>query len=316
MRVPALVPWILTLGVTYAVGASAQNVPKGETFEFTSYVEVESLFEKYDYTPASWRSGDRSVPRLYLTTIPERWRDRASKEISTRTKTRIFFRTLAPLVLRANELVLADRKRLEGIRSGMEQGKNPTAEDQAWMTSLAGTYGVSEGGHGAPGADSIETLLARVDIVPVSLALAQAAEESGWGTSRFAAEGNALFGQWTWGEKGITPKEQRSGLGHYKLAAFDSPLASVQGYLKNLNTSAAYSNLRAERARLRVAGEPITGTALARTLVNYSERGEAYVESLESIIRVNGLAPTDSTHLKDMRPIYLVPVDADSTGGD
>jgi Bax protein len=92
------------------------------------------------------------------------------------------------------------------------------------------------------------------------------------------------------------------------VAAFESPLASVQGYVRNLNTNAAYASLRKERARLREEGKPITGTALAKTLVNYSERGEAYVESLESIISFNGLAPTDSTYLEDMKPLYLVPV--------
>jgi uncharacterized FlgJ-related protein len=315
MRVPAFVPWILALAAVAAV-AAAGDPPDGETFDFTSYVEVETLFETYHYTPESWTAGDRSVPRLYLTTIPARWRDRVSREVSTLTKKRIFFRTLAPLVLRANELVLADRTRVEGIRSGMAQGKTPSAEDQAWLTGLLGAYGVADDGGGAPGSDSIEALLVRVDIVPVSLALAQAANESGWGTSRFAAEGNSLFGQWTWGGKGITPKEQRSGMGDYKVAAFDSPLAAVEGYLLNLNSTGAYADLRTERARMRAAGESITGTALARTLVHYSERGEAYVDDLESIIRVNGLAPADSTYLDDMKPIYLVPVDADSTGGD
>jgi Bax protein len=94
------------------------------------------------------------------------------------------------------------------------------------------------------------------------------------------------------------------------MAAFDSPLESVQGYVRNLNTHRAYADLRKERARLREAGKPISGAVLAKTLINYSERGEAYVESLETIMRVNHLAPTDSTYLGDMTPIYLVPVGA------
>jgi len=288
--------------------ASSQDISDGETFDFTSYVDVEPLLEKLGYTPESWREGSRAVPRLYLTEIPQRWRDKNSKEVSTTAKKRIFFRILAPLVLRANELVLADRARLGKLSRQMDKGKEPSEDDAAWLSGLARTYGVI-GMEDAPvGEKEIAELWVRVDSVPVSLALSQAAEESGWGTSRFAAEGNSLFGQWTWGGKGIRPEDPQSGKGDYKVAAFHSPLASVQGYLLNLNTNAAYADLRAERARLREEGGAVTGTGLAKSLVNYSQRGEAYVKSLESIISYNGLAPTDSTYLEDMKPIYLVPV--------
>ncbi len=286
----------------------AQDTPDGETFEFASYTDVEPLFEELGYTPEAWQAGSRVVPRLFVTNIPERWRDKTSKEVSTKAKKRLFFRALAPLVLRANELVLLDRARLETLATQLEGGKALSDDDAGWLTGLAQSYRAIGKDETAAGEELIPELLTRVDAVPVSLALSQAAEESGWGTSRFAAEGNSLFGQWTWGGKGMTPEDQRSGMGDYKMAAFESPLASVQGYIRNLNTHQAYADLRTERARLRGAGEPVTGSALAKTLVHYSERGEAYVESLETIIRVNGLAAADATTLKEMKPIYLVPV--------
>ena len=155
---------------------------------------------------------------------------------------------------------------------------------------------------------AVHELLMRVDIVPVSLALSQCAEESGWGTSRFAAEGNALFGQWSWGGKGIKPLQQREGMGDYRIAAFETPLQSVMAYMRNLNTHNAYAGLRARRAELRAKGERMSGWELAKTLDKYSERGPAYVESLHGIMKVNQLDPADDAYLGDGPTIWLIPV--------
>ena len=155
---------------------------------------------------------------------------------------------------------------------------------------------------------ALDELMLRVDAVPVSLALAQCAEESGWGTSRFAAEGNALFGQWSWGGEGIKPLQQREGMGDYRIAAFETPLHSVMAYMKNLNTHNAYAGLRVRRAELRAKGERMSGFELAKTLDKYSERGAAYVESLHGIMRVNQLDPADDAFLGDGPTIWLIPV--------
>ncbi|MGK2907996.1 MAG: glucosaminidase domain-containing protein [Desulfuromonadales bacterium] len=154
-----------------------------------------------------------------------------------------------------------------------------------------------------------DILLRRVDTVPPSLVLAQAAEESGWGTSRFAVEGNALFGMWTWGEEGITPVKQRSGLGNYKIASYKTPLQSVIAYMHNLNTHQAYKKLRSRRAELRNAGSKVTGWDLASTLTKYSERGQAYVDSLRSMIKGNKLQSADDAFLGDGPTILLIPVE-------
>ncbi len=279
-----------------------------ERVEFQSYKQVDELMLKLDYTPESWQAGIRVVPRMYLTTIPKRWRDQTSKEITVQAKKRLFFRALAPLALRSNELILVERKRAQAIVAALRDGTAPSATNRTWLADLAVAYKVVED----PSTDlddaALNELLLRVDLVPVSLVLSQAAEESGWGTSRFAVEGNALFGQWTWSGKGIDPAQQRSHLGNYKIAAFETPLQSVMAYMRNLNTHRAYKKLRARRADLRRESALLSGWELASTLTSYSERGEAYVDSLHSIMRYNKLQPADEAYLGDGPRILLIPV--------
>jgi uncharacterized FlgJ-related protein len=279
-----------------------------ERFEFTSYTEVGELFEDLDYTPETWQAGIREVPRVYLTTIAPRWRDRVSKEVSVLEKKRIFFRTMAPLVLRANEFILRDRDRASEIRERMARDVDVNVADRQWLAELAVRYGVIEDVDAEVDGQAFDELMIRIDVVPVSLALSQCAEESGWGTSRFAAEGNALFGQWSWGGQGIKPQQQREGMGDYRIAAFETPLQSVMAYMDNLNTHRAYAGLRTRRAELRANGERISGWDLAETLDRYSERGAAYVDSLHAIMRVNKLDPADDANLGDGPTIWLVPV--------
>jgi uncharacterized FlgJ-related protein len=299
---------VLVVGTaSVAVGDEAAKRPE-QRFEFTSYTDVGELFEELNYTPEAWAAGIREVPRVYLTNVAPRWRERVSKEVSVLTKKRIFFRALAPLVLRSNELILRDRARLAELRSQLEGGGETSADDRLWLARLGTSYSVIEDESSPVDQPALDELMLRVDVVPVSLALSQCAEESGWGTSRFAAEGNALFGQWTWSGKGIKPEQQRSGMGDYRIAAFETPLGSVMAYMMNLNTHAAYAKLRARRAEMRAQGERISGYELARTLDRYSERGPAYVESLHAIMRVNQLDPADDAFLGDGPTIYLIPV--------
>ena len=141
-----------------------------------------------------------------------------------------------PLALRANELILEERGRLESLASCIASSGELSEDDRPWLVDLARKYKVLGEDDETVDPKNIDELLARVDAVPVSLVLAQSAEESGWGTSRFAAEGNALFGQWTWGGKGIKQQHQRGDLGDHRIAAFEHPLDSVRAYMHNLNT--------------------------------------------------------------------------------
>ena len=282
------------------------NPEAAEKVEISSYEDIFNLYEKLNYTPEAWQAGIREVPRVYLPLIGDKWGTTRSKEITVENKKRLFFRTLAPLVLRANELITVDRKKLGELKSSFEKTNTLNEEDQAWILKLAKLYRVSAE-DGQVSASLIDVLWKKVDIVPVSLALAQAAEESGWGTSRFAAQGNAVYGQWTWGSNAIKPEQQRKELGNYGIASFGTLQESVCAYMLNLNTHNAYASLRDKRADLRQNNEKITGHILAGQLTKYSERGEEYVKSLRSLMDYNRLGPADDAYLSKDPPIYFVP---------
>jgi uncharacterized FlgJ-related protein len=288
-RVILATVFALCLAVSWAGSAAAQK-----KVELGSPEELLDFYETLNYTPEAWQAGIREIPRAYIMEIGHNWKVN-SQNMEVIEKKRIFFRALAPLVLRSNELILEDRARLLAIA-----GKSsPAGEDAAWLQDLAARYKVEDG--------DVGELTKRVDAVPTSLVLAQGAEESGWGTSRFAAEGNALFGQWTWGGKGIAPLQQREGMGDYKIAAFDTPLESVEAYLLNINSHDSYAELRDKRAEMRSANTALSGWDLAETLTSYSERGPDYVKSLHGIMRVNKLQHTDEATLADGEVYELYP---------
>lgn len=285
-----------------ADGTASSAEPESRELAISGYQDILDLFEELNYTPEAWQAGIREVPRVYLTAVGDRWREKTVNEITVLLKKRLFFRALAPLVLRSNERILEERERLGRIR---ESGPSPG--DAAWMSELAMRYDVAAGPDEAITPEMLDELWVRVDIIPVSLALGQAAEESGWATSRFAGQGNALFGQWTWGEHAMAPEKQRQELGNYGIAAFETPFHSVVAYMLNLNTHAAYGDLRARRAAARKRGEDPTGKDLALGLSRYSERGEDYVKSLHALMEFNRLEPADDAYLSEGPAIYLVP---------
>ena len=165
-----------------------------------------------------------------------------------------------------------------------------------WLQSMAKYYRVKLDAEKLAG-DEVESVIARlllkVDKVPASLALAQSANESAWGTSRFALKGNNLFGQWCFSKGcGLVPNSRDSGAKH-EVAKFANPKKSVEAYIRNINSHRAYRKLRSKRAQLRDNDKKITGYSLAEGLDNYSERGEAYIEELRSMMRVNNLGEYD-----------------------
>jgi uncharacterized FlgJ-related protein len=285
----------------------AQVTPTDQKVPCRNYKDVLALFDRLGYTTKAWQAGIRGIPRVYLADVPDTWRERSEKDLSVADKKKLFFRLIAPIVLRINELILEDRARAKKLTRRLAQGQSVTPGDQAWLTELAVKYKVLESTSERLDSDGFAEMLMRVDVVPPSLSLAQAASESGWGTSRFAEEGNSLFGQWTWG-KGLKPSEQRtSELGDYRIAAFDSTAQAAYSYALNLNTGHAYHDLRLKRAELRRKNLPISGTVLAETLVNYSERGQAYVDDLKALIRNNRLDNADDAYLRNMAVILIVP---------
>ncbi|GIU17306.1 glucosaminidase domain-containing protein [Shewanella sp. MBTL60-007] len=257
--------------------------------------ELMALFDSLNYNTQSWQQGNREVPRLTFESVSERWQ-KTSNQIPVQQKKMVFFRLLAPLILVANENILLERRLIE------------TAPlDDVVLQRIALKYKITPDADTALTEAQRQTLLEEVDIMPPSLVLAQAAEESGWATSRFTVEGNAFFGQWDFSGKGMIPKQQRKELGNYGLARFDTPLASVEGYMLNLNTNNAYKKLRELRASLRADNKPITGMELAGTLDKYSERGQAYIDGIRQMISYNKLDQVDEAYLSDAAPLHLIP---------
>lgn len=281
-----------------------------ETVAIGGVKDLLAYFEKIGYTPQAWQAGIREVPRVYVASVGTRWREKTTKEITVVDKKRIFFRLLAPIVLRINELITEDRTRALPIARQIAAGKEPAAADLAWFKDLATRYKVIASPDATLDASAANEVIRRVDVIPPSLALAQSAVESGWGTSRFASEGNSLFGQWSWSE-GITPAGQRTEEhGDHRIAAFKSTGASVVAYAYNLNTHGAYEGFRRKREELRRANRPIRGKDLVGTLTRYSERGQAYVDELLGIMRHNRLDPADDAYLEKMEIVRLVPKEA------
>ena len=238
-----------------------------------------NLFDDLGYDLKGVRAGQKVKP-IYLTKLP-----RDLKYLGdTNKKRELFIKIVLPLILSENEKIQDDRKKLFKILS-----KNfNTVGERVWLKRRFKEYKIED--------QDLAKLKMRMDIIPVSIALAQAANESGWGTSRFALEGNALFGQWTWSKKGISPKNKDPDQSH-KILQFQILKASVRAYKNNLNTHNAYQEFREVRAKLRQSGTKITGLALIPYLKNYAAIGEKYVAIIKNIMVNNSLTDFDKANL-------------------
>ena len=260
-----------------------------------SVADVVASFASFGYDLDQVRAAGKPVPRLYLEALP---RDLANIS-SVATKKRLFVQSVLPIVLRVNEEITTARWRAERLSDKLLWEDALSDADRAWLIDMAELYGAAP--FDVPG------LLKRMDVVPPSLALAQAAEETGWGTSRFVREGNALFGQYTYkaAANGMLP-ERRDADRRHRVRSHDSLLAAVRAYVHNLNSHWAYDNFRDRRARLRSAGKPIDGYDLAGELGQYSERRAAYVETIRAIMRQNRLRDFDRAWLNNRQWTALI----------
>ena len=251
---------------------TTKEVEPESTINYENTVSLNSettinLFEDLGYDLKGIRAGGKVKP-IYLTKLPKDIKTLGN----TKQKRELFIRIILPLILDENLKITEDRKKLFKILS-----KNfNTVGERVWLKRRFNEYKIDDG--------DLAKLKMRMDIVPVSIAIAQAANESGWGTSRFALEGNALFGQWTWSKKGISPKNKDPNQSH-KVLQFQVLKASVKAYKNNLNTHNAYKNFREVRAKLRQENKEIIGTELTKYLKKYASIGEKYVKILDDIIR-------------------------------
>ena len=241
---------------------------------------VIQLFKDVDYDLRKVRN-EKLVKPIYFTQFP---RDLDNLQ-SVQLKKETFIKIVLPLIVAENEKILDDREKLKLL---VEKKFTSDLEKQ-WLRQKLLEYKVKKG--------NLDELMHRMDMIPVSIALAQAAKESGWGTSRFALEGNAIFGQWTWDGQGIAPLK-RDGDKNHKILKFPILRASVKAYKNNLNTHKSYLKFREKRKSLRSKNKNITGLALTDTLKNYAQTGSEYTRILNQIITQN--------RLSDFEPVRLV----------
>ena len=247
---------------------------------------IEQLFKDTNYSLSEVRKSKKVKP-IRLSLLPNE-----IKQIENSKKRKnLFIQIILPLVLEENNLILLDRKRLFSILNK----NNNSKKEINWLNIKFKQYGVLN--------KDIPTLKVRMDIIPVSLAIAQAAKETGWGTSRFALEGNALFGQWTWSGDGIKPAGAESDAKH-KVMKFKVLKASVRAYQRNLNTHSSYKKFRQLRAQLRDDSEKLDSLLLADQLDNYAETGDEYTKILKQIINQNSLKDFDDVKLMPLSVKY------------
>ena len=241
---------------------------------------VIQLFKDVDYDLRKVRN-EKLVKPIYFTQFPRDLDNLRSVQLKKET----FIKIVLPLIVAENEKILDDRKKLKIL----SKKKFTSDIEKQWLRQKLLEYKVKKG--------DLDQLMLRMDMVPVSIALAQAAKESGWGTSRFALEGNAIFGQWTWDGQGIAPLK-RDGNKKHKILKFPILRASVKAYKNNLNTHKSYSKFREKRKSLRNKNKNITGLDLTDTLKNYAQTGSEYTKILNQIITQN--------RLSDFEPVKLV----------
>ena len=239
---------------------------------------LNEIFKSANYNLDVVRKTKRVKP-IYISVLPAEINSIAS----TKEKKDLFIKIILPLILEENKKIISNRNKLFRILGKIKNSK----KEKKWLSKKFKEYGIKD--------RDLSELKIRMDIIPVSLAIAQAAKETGWGTSRFALEGNALFGQWTYSENGMEPYD--SVTGDHKVMKFNILQASVKAYKRNLNTHRVYKKFRLARAELRERGQQINSLILVKFLDKYAETGDQYVDVLQKIIKQNSLMDFDQAKL-------------------
>jgi len=240
---------------------------------------ISQLFKDTNYNLDDVRL-NKLVRPVALTWLP----NEIKRIENTKKRKNLFIQIVLPLILEENNNIKLDRLKLFAIINK----NNNTKLEQKWLNQKYKQYGI-------PSKD-LATLKIRMDEIPTSLAIAQAAKETGWGTSRFALEGNALFGQWTWSGEGLKPKDAEKDKGH-KVMKFNVLQASVRAYQRNINTHKSYKEFRKARAKLRDEGLELDSIILSKHLDKYAETGKKYVDTIQKIISQNNLKDFDDAKL-------------------
>ena len=246
--------------------------------------EMLEIFKKYEFSVDSFLN-DESANLIIFSSLPDDFME--IKSVNERKK--LFINTLLPIIYSENLKILEDRKKILDWWNE-SQGENFSRDFwPSWLFELSEKYETSD--------SNLGNLLMKVDVIPISMALAQAAIESGWGTSRYLREGNAIYGQYTFEkDKGIRP-ERRESNEKFFIKRFSNLSESTRSYFKNINTHRAYVDFREERKKLRMNGVKLSGVKLVKFLTSYSERRDEYVKDVENIIQSNNFMKFDDSYL-------------------
>lgn len=284
--------------------------------------QVEAWLKSENWWGEVNRDAQLTVPKAMITGINPQWRT-ASQKLPVQQKKELFYRFMLPLIVHANDMVMERREGLFRMKRALAAGEEQADADMQALREGAVLLRITKQEEAAALTSSSNNLAAvldeaiyKLDLIPAGLVLGQAAYESGYGTSRFAVEGNALFGQWTYGGKGLVPEQQRKNLGDHRIAAFDWPFDSVRGYFINLMSHPAYEEFRRLRAQLRADGKPLTSMVLADGLIRYSERGQEYVDTLKGIMRVNRLTIADDAVFRDEPMRFIIGAENEAAAVD
>ena len=275
------------LSVNYTIRNTKlfETNPSDVTVDYISESsEMIEIFKKYKFSVDNLLN-NQSANLIIFSSLPEDFME--IQPIIERK--RLFINTLIPIIYSENLQILNDRKKiLDWWRES--DGENFSRDFwPQWLFELSEKYGSDD--------SNLGNLLVRVDIIPISLALAQAAIESGWGTSRYSREGNAVFGQYTFDEsKGLKPKDRNEN-DQFFIKKFSNLSESVRSYLKNINTHLAYTDFREERKKLRMSGENLSGYKLVNFLRDYSERKEFYIKDVKEIMTSNNFKKYDKGNI-------------------
>ena len=258
---------------------------KSKSVDYISQAdEMLEIFKKYEFSVDSFLN-DESANLIIFSSLPDDFME--IKSVNERKK--LFINTLLPIIYSENLKILEDRKKILDWWNE-SQGENFSRDFwPSWLFELSEKYETSD--------SNLGNLLMKVDVIPISMALAQAAIESGWGTSRYLREGNAIYGQYTFEkDKGIRP-ERRESNEKFFIKKFSNLSESTRSYFKNINTHRAYVDFREERKKLRMNGVKLSGVKLVKFLTSYSERREEYVKDVENIIQSNNFMKFDNSYL-------------------
>jgi len=263
--------------------------PNVKVIKQTDHKEVEAEYQRLSYQIDSLENG---VPPLILQSLPKD----LPQIRSNSQKKRFFVKSILPMILLANEEIRQERDLVKNFKRQLEQGQPLEEHQQRILSKIQKRYQVPDS-TGDP-SKILDVLMRRVDIIPPELALAQAANESAWGTSRFSQRANNLFGEWTFTPgTGLVPEDRPEGA-TYEVRRFPTVFESIRSYLRNLNTHRAYTELRRLREQARSNETPLSGIHLAEGLSRYSTRGEDYVRDLQSLIRQNQMARFSKASLR------------------